>query len=195
MDRKPTRLGISFHWIYDLDHTTYTEMSLQIQLAFLSDSCTRARKIDNLIYDTPRTGPVLQSKEVQPAMNSSNAPYEIEYQVYPEYLHARVTAEHIDRTTSMSFLSDVLMECAKHRRKRLLLERGNAGNVAQEELFGMMHDLMTLHDDTKIAFLNRHILLAEKIRDVVAYGANLGGNYRCFDSFEIAEQWLLEDEG
>jgi hypothetical protein len=125
---------------------------------------------------------------------SSKAPFQIDYHVYPSYLHARVTAEHIDRTTSMSFLSEVLLECAECRRKRLLLERGNAGNVAQDELFGMMQDLLTMKDDTKIAFLNRHILLAEEIRDVVAYGANLGGNYRCFNSFEKAEQWLLEDE-
>ena len=127
-------------------------------------------------------------------MNSSDAPFEVEYQVYPDYLHARITAEHIDRATSMSFLSDVLLECAKHRRDRLLLERGNAGDVAQRELFLMMDDLLKMNDPTKIAFLNRHILLAEEIRDVVAYGADLGGNYRCFNSFEKAEQWLLENE-
>ena len=124
-------------------------------------------------------------------MNSSNAPFEIEYEIYPEYLRARVAAEHIDRTTWQSLLSDVLMECARHRRKKLLLERATAASVPQTELFDMMADLLNLNDSTQIAFLNRHLLMAEDIADVVAYGANMGGNYRCFDSYEAAERWLL----
>lgn len=125
-------------------------------------------------------------------MNSSNAPFEIEYQVHPEYLHARVTAEYIERSTSQSLLSDVLMECARHRRRKLLLERVNPGNVVQTELADMMSDLMEMNDDTQIAFFNRHILHATEIADVVAYGASVGGNYRCFNTFEAAERWLIE---
>ena len=126
-------------------------------------------------------------------MNSSQTPYTIEIEVLPKYVHARITAEHVDRATAMSFLSDVLMECAKHRRKRLILERSNPGTVVEVELFYIMDDLVRMKDETKIAFLNRHLLHAEGIHDVVAYGANLGGNYRCFNSYEKAEQWLLED--
>ena len=126
-------------------------------------------------------------------MTSSNAPYEIEYQLYPNYLHARVIAEHIDRKTSQSFLSDVLLECAKRRRKRLLLERGNEGGVVVEELMTMMQDLLQLRDTTKIAFLNRHIKHGDDIRKIVKMGAGLGGNYRCFVDFTDAENWLIED--
>jgi len=128
-----------------------------------------------------------------PVNSSSHTAYTIEVEVHLEYVHARVTADHVDRATAMSFLSDVLMECAKHRLKRLILERDNPGVVVEVELFYIMDDLLKLKDETKIAFLNRHLLHAEEIRDVVAYGANLGGNYRCFNSFESAEQWLLED--
>jgi hypothetical protein len=127
-------------------------------------------------------------------MNSSNALFEIQYELRPSYLHARVTAERIDRTTWQSLLSDILMECANHRRKKLLLERANAGNVPQSELLEMMADLLKLNDATQIAFLNRHLLMAEEIADVVAYGAQMGGSYRCFNSYEAAERWLLEDE-
>jgi len=125
-------------------------------------------------------------------VNSSHTPYKIETEVFPEYVHARVTADHVDRATAMSFLSDVLMECAKNRCKRLILERDNPGVVVEVELFYIMDDLLKLKDETKIAFLNRHLLHAESIRDVVLYGAKLGGNYRCFNSFEKAEQWILE---
>ena len=124
-------------------------------------------------------------------MNSSNAPFEIQYELFPEYLHARVRADHIDRTTWQSLLGDVLMECARHRRKKLLLERATAASVPQAELFDMMADLLQLNDSTQIAFLNRHLLMAENIADVVAYGANMGGNYHCFNSYEAAERWLL----
>ena len=127
-------------------------------------------------------------------MNSSNALFEIQYGLQPDYLHARVSAERIERTTWQSLLSDVLMECARHRRKKLLLERVNAGDVPQSELQDMMADLLKLNDTTQIAFLNRHLLMADEIADVVAYGANMGGNYRCFSSVEAAERWLLEDQ-
>ena len=127
-------------------------------------------------------------------MNSSNAPFEIEYDIKSNYLHARVTAEQIDRTTWRSLLADVMMECARHRRRKLILERANAGDVAQTELNDMMADLLQLKDNTQIAFLNRHLLLAEEIADVVAYGAREGGNYRCFNSLEAAEKWLIQSE-
>jgi hypothetical protein len=130
--------------------------------------------------------------DFQPTTGAPNTAYEIEYRSHPEYLHARVAAEHIDRTTSQSFLSDVLMECARQRRKKLLLERANAGSVVESELAGMMADLLKMNDTTQIAFLNRHLRMAEEIADVVAYGASVGGNYKCFNSFKAAEQWLLE---
>ena len=125
-------------------------------------------------------------------MNSSHPPYEVEIEVRPGYVYARVTAEHVDRPTAMWFLSEAISECANHRKKRLLLERGNAGAVAEDELFIMMDELLKLSDETKIAFLNQHLLSAEKIREVIKYGAGRGGNYRCFMSFDKAEQWLLE---
>ena len=126
-------------------------------------------------------------------MTSSNAPYEIEYKLYPNYLHARVIAEDIDRLTSQSFLSDVLLECANHRRKRLMLERGNEGGVVVEELMTMMQDLLQLRDTTKIAFLNHHIKHGAEIGKIVKMAAGLGGNYRCFVDFSDAEEWLVED--
>lgn len=124
---------------------------------------------------------------------SSSPAYELEIEVHRGYIHARVTAENVDRAMAMSFLSDALMECAKHRRKRLLLERVNEGFVLENELFYVMDDLIKMNDPTKIAFLNRHLRLAAALQDVVAYGAKMGGNYRCFSSFEKAEQWLLEE--
>lgn len=124
---------------------------------------------------------------------SSTPTYDLQIEVRLGYIYARVTVENADRAIAMSFLSDALIECAKHRRKRLLLERANAGSVAENELFHIMDDLIKMNDQTKIAFLNRHLLLAGELRDVVAYGAEIGGNYRCFDSFDKAEEWLLED--
>lgn len=126
---------------------------------------------------------------------SSSPPYYLEIELRPRYIYVRVKAENVDRSIAMSFLSDALMECAKHRRKRLLLERENAGYVVENELFYIMDDLIRMNDQTKIAFLNRHSLLAAELRDVVAYGAEMGGNYRCFSSFDEAEEWLLDDLG
>ena len=124
---------------------------------------------------------------------SSTLAYDLQIEVRQGYIHACVTVDNADRAIAMSFLSDALIECAKHRRKRLLLERASAGSVAENELFYIMDDLVKMNDQTKIAFLNRHLLLAEELRDVVAYGAEIGGNYRCFNSFQEAEEWLLQD--
>ena len=126
---------------------------------------------------------------------SSSPLYDLEIEVRPGYVYASVTAETVDRSIAMSFLSDALMACAKHHRKRLLLERANAGSIIENELFYIMDDLMKMNDQTKIAFLNRHLLLAGELREVVAYGAEIGGNYRCFNSFKEAEEWLLNDSG
>ena len=101
-------------------------------------------------------------------MNSPGEAFQLEYYLKSDYIHARITADSIDRALWQSLLSDVLLECARHRRKKLLLERVNATEVVQNELSNMMADLLNMNDETQIAFFNRHLLFAHEIADVVA---------------------------
>ncbi|MFL6468501.1 MAG: hypothetical protein ACJ72Z_11140 [Pyrinomonadaceae bacterium] len=128
-------------------------------------------------------------------MDTSLALFEIEYLEHPEYLHARITAPHIDRPMAMSYLSEVMTECAKRRLKKLLLERLTPAVLPQDELSNTMDYLISMDSGTRIAFLSPHSTVAESMQHVVDHGEGKDGAYRYFQSFDEAEKWLLEGAG
>jgi len=128
-------------------------------------------------------------------MGTSQKRFELEFKEHPEYLHARISAPYIDYSMAMSYLSEVMSECANRRCKRLLLERDIPDMMPEDELFKSMDYLVSLDSGgTRIAFLNPHTSVAEALQHIVDYGAGRGGVYRYFQDFDEAEAWLLEDE-
>jgi len=127
------------------------------------------------------------------AMNPSPKLYALEFKEHPEYLHARITASFLDRTGALSYLSEIFLECAKLRKKRLLLERATPCMMQRDELYSTMDYIVSVEKDTHIAFLNAHGTVAETLSHIVDYGTEQGGRFRYFQEFKEAENWLLED--
>ena len=126
-------------------------------------------------------------------MNPSPKLYALEFKEHPEYLHARITASFLDRTGASSYLSEIFLECAKLRKKRLLLERATPCMMQRDELYSTMDYIVSVEKDTHIAFLNAHGTVAETLSHIVDYGTEQGGRFRYFQEFKEAENWLLED--
>jgi hypothetical protein len=82
--------------------------------------------------------------------------YALEFKEHPEYLHARITASFLDRTGALSYLSEIFLECAKLRKKKLLLERATPCMMQRDELYSTMDFIVSVEKDTRIAFLNAH---------------------------------------
>ena len=103
----------------------------------------------------------------------------------PNYLHARVTDHVVSRESAMSVLSDIMIECADRRHKKLLLEREIAEWVDKDEFLDALVEMAHMNSGTRIAFLDRHITntncLPLKECDC-----------RCFRSKQDAENWLRE---
>jgi len=125
-------------------------------------------------------------------VNPSPRPHDLEFKEHPEYLHARITAAFLDRSDAMSYLSEIFLECARLRRKRLLLERATPCVMQRDELYDTMDHIVSMKQTTRIAFLNSHGTVAETLSHIVDYGRDRGGEFRYFQEFQEAENWLLE---
>jgi len=84
------------------------------------------------------------------------------------------------------------MECAKLRKKRLLLERVTPCMMERDELYSTMDFIVSMEAGTRIAFLNSHGTSAETLSHIVDYGAERGGGFGYFQEFQEAENWLLD---
>jgi len=125
-------------------------------------------------------------------MQPSPRSYALEFEEHPEYLHARITASFLDRAGALSYLSEIFMECAKLRKKRLLLERVTTCMMERDELYSTMDFIVSMEAGTRIAFLNSHGTSAETLSHIVDYGAERGGGFGYFQEFQEAENWLLD---
>lgn len=132
--------------------------------------------------------------EVLPLMQPSPARVELTFNEQSEYLHARISAPFIDRAAGMWYLGEIFLECANRRKKKLLLERDIPYMMPQDELVRTMDHLVSMQSGTRIAFLNSHASIAEELKQIIEYGAEQGATFRYFETFEEAEQWLLNDE-
>ena len=94
-------------------------------------------------------------------------------------------------SAAMSYLAEVFLECARLRKKKLLLERVSPCAMPIDELFSTMDYIVSLGTDTRIAFLNSHDSAAENLKPVVDYGADRGGNYGYFEISDDAVRWLM----
>jgi len=118
-------------------------------------------------------------------------PYELTFEVRPEYLHARIAARKIDRTTALDCLAEIAVKCAQTRRKKVLLERDIDTMMASRELFETTEDFVRMDHGLRIALVNPHPSIEEELRNIVDYASSIGGQFEYFDSAADANRWLL----
>ena len=118
--------------------------------------------------------------------------YELTFEESPEYLHARIAAQAMDRQTALDYLSEISLKCASTRCKRMLLERDIPALTPDEELFVSMKDLVEMSAGIRIAFVNRHLPVDEAMKHVADY--HYGADFKYFNDVADAQHWLLGAE-
>jgi len=118
-------------------------------------------------------------------------PYQLMFDVRPEYLHARIAAPEINRAIALDYLGEIADKCASTRCKKMLLERDIDSMMVDTELFETMKDFVRMSQGIKIAFVNPHLSIEEAMRQIVDYGSSEGGEFDYFNTVGDAERWLL----
>jgi hypothetical protein len=125
-------------------------------------------------------------------MGASPKTYGLTFVEQPNYLHARITANFVDRDLAMSFLSEIMTECANRRCKRLLLERCPPYLIVNDQFLNAADELIAMDSGTRIAFLNSQASIDESIKSNGDRGFDEAGNYSFFKSEAEAVAWLLK---
>ena len=125
-------------------------------------------------------------------MDASPKFYGLTFNEQPNYLHVRITATRFDRDRALSFLSEVMSECANRRCKRLLLERDLPETGMDDELLNAMDDMVEMDSGTRIAFLNPNTSSERALQHAGNDGVRRDGAFRSCSSKEEAIEWLME---
>ncbi len=118
--------------------------------------------------------------------------YDLTFDERPEYLHARIAAQAMDRQTALDYLSEISLKCASVRCKRMLLERDIPALTPDEELFISMKDLVEMSTGIQIAFVNRHVPSDEALKHMADF--HYGAEFKYFNELAEAELWLSDTE-
>ena len=122
-------------------------------------------------------------------METSPKGYELTFEERPEYLHARIAAQKLDRNAALDYLSEISMKCASTRCKQMLLERDIPAMAADADLFDTIKDFVKMGSGIRIAFVNRHVPIVEAMKRVAEFGE--GADFKYFDDASEAQQWLV----
>ena len=119
-------------------------------------------------------------------MDASPKMYGLTFIEQPKYLHVCLTMPIDSREMAMSILSDVMIECADRKYKRLMLEREVDEKVSDDQLFEALCEMVEMDSGTRVAFLDRH-LTDEDCSELS------GTDCQCFQRKDAAEKWLVDD--
>jgi len=125
-------------------------------------------------------------------MGASPKTYGLTFIEQPKYLHARITANFVDPDLAMSFLSEIMIECANRRCKRLLLERCLPYLIGDDQFLNATDELIAMNSGTRIAFLNSQASIDESIKQNRDREFDEDGNYSFFKSETEAVVWLVK---
>ena len=123
-------------------------------------------------------------------MKSSSTMSDLTFEERPEYLHARISAQTLNRKTALDYLSEISMKCASTRCKQMLLERDIGIVPPDDDLFASMKELVEMSAGIRIALVNPHVTVkdAMKYLDEFHYGAD----FKYFNDVAEAQSWLLK---
>ena len=126
-------------------------------------------------------------------MGASPKTYELTFIEQPNYFYARITANFADRDHAMSFLSEVMTECANRRCKHLLLDRCLPYPIADDQFLIATDELIAMDSGTRIAFLYPQVAVGESFQYTSEHQTETDRDYGYFRSRDQAVAWLLEE--
>ncbi|MEO8647554.1 MAG: hypothetical protein ABI539_00165 [Acidobacteriota bacterium] len=117
--------------------------------------------------------------------------YELTFEERDDYLYALVEGETDNYEISHFYWQEVIEECKRLGRKKLLVEEAIIGNNSEGDTFQVASELRSMGlVDIKLAFVDRFTEHDEvnKFGEMVAI--NRGIESRVFDRISEAEEWL-----
>jgi hypothetical protein len=125
-------------------------------------------------------------------MTAPIKPYQLTFTVHPEYLYANLTGKTISVQIIRDYISEIVAKCDETGRRRILLYRDIPAVLSGGEVFHTVNESLSALAGKKLALVNPHADIEEKIDFGMTVGQNRGGNYRSFKTVADAEAWLLE---
>lgn len=110
----------------------------------------------------------------------------------PEYLYACLTADELDRASSLDHLAEIAQECANRRQKKLLVERTMPAVAKDTELLSTFSEFIRMSAGLRVAFVGRYDLTETGLDQLASFNHPGGADFKYFTSVQDAESWLLE---
>ena len=123
-------------------------------------------------------------------MKSSSSMSDLTFDERPEYLHARISAQALDRKMALDYLSEISLKCASTRCKQMLLEREMSEIMADDDLFASMKDLVEMSAGIRIALVNPHVSVDDALKHLEQFSH--GADFKYFNDSAEAKRWLLD---
>lgn len=124
-------------------------------------------------------------------MNVSDIPYELTFDKRPDYLHAVVKANSIDRETALRYLQELADKCTELNAERVMLERRIPATMSDADNYLIIQDIIKIIGPRRMAVVNPYESNDEAMAFGNLVGANRGLPYRVFANTDDAEAWLL----
>ncbi|HVQ56265.1 MAG TPA: hypothetical protein VMS29_05880 [Pyrinomonadaceae bacterium] len=114
---------------------------------------------------------------------------DLTFEERPEYLHARISAQSLDRKSALDYLSEISLKCASTRCKQMLLERDVPIMPTDEDLFVSIKELVEMSAGIRIALVNPHVSVEDAMKHIDQ--CHHGADFKYFNDTTEAQRWLL----
>ncbi len=127
-------------------------------------------------------------------MGNITKPYQLNFDLRPHYLYARVTADEMDVPTAIEYMTAVIAKCRELKAKRLLIEHIVGVGLSINDTFEVTKAVASMPvSGIKIAFVDADPEYYENYRFGELVGDNRGIWGRVCTTVPDAESWLLEN--
>ncbi len=94
---------------------------------------------------------------------------------------------------SLVYCHEIADKCIELGYKRLLFERDIPVMMPFPDMIESAKEFLRMVQGIRVAFINSHPEIQDKVDLAILFGRNRGGNYKTFDNVQSAEEWLLTD--
>ena len=118
-------------------------------------------------------------------------PYILRFEEREGYHLAEIKADTIDGPTASAYLKEISTKCQELMARRLLIVRDIPTMLYSGTLYFTTKDFMESIRGTKIAFVNPHPSIHERMKFAILIAGNAGAAVNIHETIAEAEKWLL----
>lgn len=125
-------------------------------------------------------------------MTEPQKPYQLTFEIRPQYLYARVSCDAINQKIVVDYLHEITGKCRKLGRKHLMIERDIPATLSETDTFFTGTEFAHMGiDKIRIAFVDRREENTEHLEFAMLIVNNRGADLKLFHDPASAEKWLL----